>query len=415
MSHGDDRQFDPRHEPDDTAAAAALADLERAYAAVPPPALRQAMDRAVHARMAAPPPTDTRRALRLPRAPRLALVRARLLPAVAALLLALSGMASYLRLHGAAPVSARTVLQRAAGALAPGQAAHVTYSVTMTPGSEKLGALTADVWVQADTNGAPALTAQTLTAGQRGALTAYRAVAIDGHYYAYDASHQAILLDPQTRADPSWLLPTGVLDGAGIAQVLATLQQRSPQRVQLLPEQTLDGVQVDVIQVEGWTDRPAQRTTFYFDAQSYLLRGFDAVSDDPSYPTPAWQARLSAYAGMPAASVPARTFSLDAPATARVYAGSPDLGIFAAACHSASNPKDILKAGQESLLDACRATAPTVTQADLVAAFLAPTRAALDAAAAAGQITAAQAADGLARQQAWLATFVSSPGGGAGG
>jgi hypothetical protein len=202
-----------------------------------------------------------------------------------------------------------------------------------------------------------------------------------------------------------------VLDGAGIAQSLGALQQRSPQRVQLLPEQTLDGVRVDVLQVDGWTDRPAQRTTFYFDAQSYLLRGFDAVSNDPSYPTAAWQARLSSYATAPAVSVPAQTFTLNAPATARIYVRFPDLSVFAPACHSSANVKDILKTGQQSLLAACQATAPAVTRANLVDAFLAPTRRALDAAAAAGQITAAQEAGGLAQQQAWLNTFVTSTGG----
>jgi hypothetical protein len=48
----------------------------------------------------------------------------------------------------------------------------------------------------------------------------------------------------------------------------------SPQHVQVLSSQTINGVPVDVLQVTGWVNRPAQETTFYLDRQSFLLRGF---------------------------------------------------------------------------------------------------------------------------------------------
>src|SRR6266702_2265957 len=105
--------------------------------------------------------------------PSLAGMRLRLVSLVAALLLALSGVAGYLRLAGPTPVAAQTmrILHRAAAALhlAPNQAAHVTYSVTVTVSGMAAGSGkaargltgTAEVWIQADANGAPTLSAQT--------------------------------------------------------------------------------------------------------------------------------------------------------------------------------------------------------------------------------------------------------------
>jgi hypothetical protein len=171
-------------------------------------------------------------------------------------------------------------------------------------------------------------------------------------------------------------------------------------------------VPVDVIQVDGWTDRPAQRTTFYFDAQSYLLRGFDAVSSDPSYPTPAWQARLSSFAAMPAVSVPAQTFALHAPPTAHIEVRSPDLSVFATTCHNSADAERAVKTGKQSLLAACQATAPTITVDSLVAALIAPFQSVLNGALAAGQITAPQEATAIAAQQQWLRAYITSPGGG---
>jgi hypothetical protein len=244
-----------------------------------------------------------------------------------------------------------------------------------------------------------------------------RYIQAGGHVYAYNPEMRGdntILLDAESRGVPSWVLPNSVFDGADVAQRLSAL---TPQQVRALPQQTVAGRTADVIEVDGWTNRPAQRTTFYVDAQSYQLLGFDANSLDPSYPMPAWQARLSGYATMPAASVPPHTFTLDAPATAQLHV--PDLGdpttfqrfqsAFAATCHGGAdlNLKRLLVSGQ-TLLAACQATAPGVTQSDLVAALAAPTKASLDAAVATGQITPAQAATGLATWQGWLSTFVTT-------
>jgi hypothetical protein len=65
----------------------------------------------------------------------------------------------------------------------------------------------------------------------------------------------------------------------------------------------------------------------------------------------------------------------------------------------------------ESMLAACRQTNPSMTSAQLAAALLVSARAQLDAAVAAGKITAAQAADQLARMQSKLGATITAPGG----
>ena len=121
-------------------------------------------------------------------------------------------------------------------------------------------------------------------------------------------------------------------------------------------------------------------------------------------------------ATLPASAVPPHTFTLNAPATAQV--APLDLAdpaafrtlrtAFAATCHSSANIKQLLGSGQ-SLLVACQATAPGVTQAGLVAALAAPDKVALEAAEAAGQITPAQETASLAALQAQLTTLVTTP------
>ena len=185
MTQRDERYLDLSREHSDPAAADAVADLDQAYTMAPPPHLRTAMDRAVYARMAAP--SGYSPAVRRPRLPawrrRLAVTRLRLVSLVAALLLALGGVAGYLRVQAPTPASAQTmrILHRAAAALrlAPNQAAHATYSITVSVGAaaadsgKAAGGLAgvADVWIQTDANGAPTLSAQTLTMDKPGELS----------------------------------------------------------------------------------------------------------------------------------------------------------------------------------------------------------------------------------------------------
>jgi hypothetical protein len=416
------------------------ATFQSIYSTTPPPHLRDRIDQVVTARMRATPTAHVSRRRPARLLPGLRPALAGLVSLGTVLVLVFSGVATSLRVHSPSPVSAQMIIHRAVAALQldPGQVAHSTYSVMVTDtglaGKTQDGAPsgkgaqvvtgsipgTADVWVQSATNDAPASSAQTLSIGKGGMES--RIVQIGQHVYAYNPEMRGdnlILIDAR-RGQPAWQLPTDVLDGASAAQELSALATQSPQQVKLLQPETLDGHQVDVIEVDGWNNRPAQRTLFYFDSTSYVLRGFDASSDDPSYPTPSWQARLISYSVVPAASVPAGAFSLGAPASAQVKLndlGDPSVATafnaaFTSACHIAagSSFKAALASGQTPLA-ACQATAPTMTQDNLVTVLLVPGKAILDNAVAAGQITGTQAASSLATYQAWLVAFVTSPGG----
>jgi hypothetical protein len=69
------------------------------------------------------------------------------------------------------------------------------------------------------------------------------------------------------------------------------------------------------------------------------------------------------------------------------------------------------QAPDQSMLAVCRQTNPSITSDQLGAALIASVKAQLDAAVAAGQITATQEADQLARMQAKLGDTINSPSG----
>jgi RNA polymerase sigma factor (sigma-70 family) len=116
----------------------------------------------------------------------------------------------------------------------------------------------------------------------------------------------------------------------------------------------------------------------------------------------AWRARLSAEDSVAVAAVPAGTFRLNAPATARVVPPHPVPGAdakslmdgptftaLAATCGRPATEEEIFRlkrtlADGQSLIAACQRTAASATAAGLVAALLAPNKVALDDAMAAG-------------------------------
>jgi hypothetical protein len=424
------------------------ATLHRMYRATPSLSLDARMMAALQAEVS----PERQVALRPRRLP--VLTCRRLASSGAVLAVLVGGSFGYLRLTEPAPVSAQTVLSRAAGAmrLAPGQAAHLSYEVTISPSPAQSGETkgpmvsNADVWVRASADGTATMSSQTLsvpevamppgqmatpqpaatkdTAGQSaptgsGAQLLARYLQIGQQVYGYIGGSNWIVIPGSHDQHPGWMIPNAALDGAGVAQELSVLAQRSPQQIHLLPEQALGGNEVDVLQVDGWADAPGMRTTFYFDSHSSLLRGFDAESIDPSYPTSSWQVRLTGYSTMAAVAAPANVFTLNAPADARVDPPRFDLAGFAptfqSACHSTlavAQLAHILQAKQQTLLAACQSTAPAMTAGDLVGVLIAPYSVTLAGAAAVVQITPAQVSAALAAQQQWLATLVNTPGGG---
>jgi hypothetical protein len=387
--------LEPANEP-------ALEALDRAYTTFPPPSLREAMDQAVHARMSRPRPVPQRH-FRLPSLGRL------LLPALAALLLATGGLVEFLSAGSPAPVSAQSVLRRAAAVrLPPNSASHLVYRVSVTVEGPHSGI--EDTWIESDAAGNPIATVQTLTLSVKNIFTRY--VQTDGETYAYNPelrNDNTIAMRPEALADPSWLVPNHMFDGATVARYLNAPDQQ--QEVQRLPDQTLDGHAVDVVQVDGGANRPALRTTLYFDAYSYVLRGFDTTSIDSSYPIPTWQVRLTSSSTTPAAAVPAHTFTLNAPADASIQLPAPDFAgftaVFQTTCHTTLSLKQAVGAGSTPLV-ACRQTNPSVTEAQLVTALAVPVQRDLDAARAAGQISSAQETNGIHDLQLELTTLVTT-------
>jgi hypothetical protein len=397
------------------------AHLDQAYMVTPTSDLRasmdRALDRAIRAQLATlsqPTPAATPLMGMLHPRGRLPQACLRLLQVAAVLALVAAGIAGSLLLDGR-PASAQAIVRQAAAYhLAANQATHLTYQVTLTGGQKDGVSGTADVWLEANASGAPVRSAQTLATGA--SAKGPRPVGMVSRYiqdgqqvYAYDAGHNAILLGADARADASWIVPPEIFSGVSVAQDLQAILALAPQHVQALSPQTVQGVSVDVIQVTGWVNRPAQQTTFYFDRQSFLLRGFRITSTDPSYPTATWQAWLTSDQTLSATAVPANTFRLDAPATARVYPRGLSVGTIDRACHAPAMTKSQLQASHQTPLAICQATAPGMTADALLAALIMPAQTQLDAAQAAGQITPAQEAASLAELRAQLASWIASP------
>jgi hypothetical protein len=408
------------------------AHLDQAYAVMPAPDLRDTMDRAMeramsayltarsHPAPAATPPiaVDSVPRLRFRLPGRLPQPLLRLLQVAAVVALVATGIASSVLL-ATQPASAQAIVRQAAAFhLAANEAAHLTYQVTLTGGQKDGLTGTADVWLQANASGTPVRSAQTLASGQ--SAKGSRPVGMVSRYiqdgqqvYAYDAGHNAILLGAAARTDASWIVPPDIFSGVSVAQDLQAIMALSPQQVQVLSPQTVNGVPVDVIQVTGWVNRPAQQTTFYFDRQSFLLRGFRIASTDPAVHSGTWQAWLSTDQKLAATAVPTNTYTLDAPAGARVEVRDLSVASFASVCHAPAMTKSQLQASHQTPLAVCQTTAPGMTADALIAALIAPAQSQLqsqlDAAQAAGQITPVQEAASLALLRAQLASWIASP------
>src|SRR5262249_30972792 len=92
-------------------------------------------------------------------------VRLRLLHVAAVVALVAAGLAGYVLL-GSPPASAQAIVREASAFhLAPNQAVHLTYRVTLSGGPKDGLTGTADVWLQANASGTPVRSVQTLASG----------------------------------------------------------------------------------------------------------------------------------------------------------------------------------------------------------------------------------------------------------
>jgi hypothetical protein len=335
--------------------------------------------------------------------------------ALAAVLLLLAALLGYRELTSPAPVSAQTVLLRAAAIHLPADSAeHLTFRVSVYSGAANRSTVAtpnvgrADLWIESDASGEVIDSAQTLILAKKHFFSSF--VQSGATTYSYDPEGKggnSIAISPESRYDPIWLVPNHMFDGAAVARTLTAPNQ---QGVQLLPQQTIDGHVVDVVQVDGG-DRPALRTTLYYDARTYVLRGFDTSGLDSSYPLPEWQVRLTSATTIPASDAPPHAFTLNAPADATIQLPGPDFSGFAAAfqseCHTTLNLKAVLGSGQAPL-SVCRRDNPAVTEMQLLEALIAPTQHDLEVARAAGQITVTQEQWALSDLWAELTTLVTT-------
>jgi hypothetical protein len=323
-------------------------------------------------------------------------------------------------LSGPSTASAGTILHAAAASgPMPGEAGHYVYTFTVSgPGVDgPPGEGTVEVWI--NRSATPRISMQTVSLGgakAEGRLShsslVGRFVELGRDIYGYDAAHNALSLPSAGNAAPAIVLPNEAYDGAALARTIEQLAARGS-RVVALPPQTLEGVPVEVIQADGVLDRPALRLTLYFDAQTHVLRGFDAASDDPSYPTPSWQVRLQSQATMPDSSVAPGTFALDLPAGTRVE--EDPRGALPAACggitvasHRGSlTPRSAGKPAAIDPLALCRQHDPSLTADQLAAALAQKPDAQLQEAVAAGILSTREASLARATLQSQLARLVA--------
>jgi hypothetical protein len=334
---------------------------------------------------------------------------------VAALLVLVIALAFLLASHrGASP---QAFLRRVAAiTFGANQARHLVYGVTVTRLSGRVTHGTAEIWIATDASGKPVQATETL---RLPAIARESAAVIQGDeqtplgMYTYDGAHNVIVVP--SRNDPSWSgratarlpLPVNLFDGTTIARRLAELASEGAAHVQLRAERVVDGATVDPIQVDGWPDGNAARTTpqttLYFDAGTHLLRGFDIRGNDSSPNSPVWHVRLAKLTEGPRLSAPRAAFALGAPDSAYVAPLPPDMRALVRLCQG--QPKLLLMRGR-TLLSACRAGNPAVSADTLVAALVGSAGQDLADAVAVGAITPAQARAALQAQRTQIRYLV---------
>ena len=312
MTMLDERYSDILEDPGDPHALHLVNDLDSAFRATSPPSYLKASIAQVLAQRAAA--REQRKARRWRR------LGFRLAALAVVAVLATTGVLVHLRGAGPTPVSAQSVLDRAASiGLPPNRAMHLVYRQTM-PGQTDL----TDMWMETNSHGAVARTAGTEKDRTAGTVVGISRWVDDGRtirsYYYFpsgslsfvrkfsmtDARYGQLekLVDPLSRSGLSdWFNPKTV------AQYLSRLAHRSPKYVHLLPERLLDGVSVYPVKVDRSPNWPAM--TVYFDAHTYVFRGVDGSTGPHGVILP--NLRLVERKTVPFSAVPPHTFEFRPP------------------------------------------------------------------------------------------------------
>ena len=315
MTMLDERYSDILEDPGDPHALHLVNDLDAVFRATGPPSYLRASIAQVLAQRAA---AREQRKIRV-----WCRMGFRLATLAVAAVLAATGV--LVRLHGAGPtpVSAQSVLDRAASAgLPPNRAMHLVYRLTM-PGERA----SLDIWIETNSRGAVARTAGTIEERTAGTVTRIIRSVDDGRIYrGYEylpsgnlsLVRKFLLTDARLRRlekqidDP--LIRSGLssIDWNNpkiVAQYLSRLAHRSPKYVHLLPKRLLDGVSVYPLKVDRGPNWPAM--TVYFDAHTYIFRGLDGGIGPHGGVTPNY--RLVKQKTVPLSAVPAHTFEYHPP------------------------------------------------------------------------------------------------------
>jgi hypothetical protein len=252
----------------------------------------------------------------------------RLAALAVATILAATGVLVHLHGAGPTPVSAQSVLDRAASVgLPPNRATHLVYRLTMPRASVDSWVETNSIWMESNSRGAVTRTAGTIR--ERAAATVVSIIRwVDdgqiyrGYYYFPSGSLSLVRKFAMTDAryrqqekridDP--LIRSGLssLDWNNpniVAQYLSRLAHRSPKYVHLLPKRLLDGVSVYPVKVNRGPNWPAM--TVYFDAHTYIFRGIDGGTGPHGEIAP--NMRLVTQKTVPFSAVPPHTFEFHPP------------------------------------------------------------------------------------------------------
>jgi len=267
--------------------------------------------------------------------------RQRVASLASAALLALAGLGAYTQLHLPTPASAAQILRRTALAMAPPAGSNLLRQVLTYDGSgassSPLLHWTATQWVRFAADESIDRLNSTIVVNGR---VEHREVLNNKDYWGYmgagfKANGPGASVSPAAPLRPArgsdgivWPieLMTEPQDLGSLRGLLMTAATKD--ETHLLPQQTIDGRLVDVVQVvHRWPDIvngvsiPSSRDgatmetlTFYIDAASSVLRGVDERDQNARGATVATgRLRVVTYEVIPAADAPADTFTYTPP------------------------------------------------------------------------------------------------------
>jgi hypothetical protein len=224
-----------------------------------------------------------------------------LLSTAAALLLILGGGVGVLRLTSPGAVSAAQILKRAAVAFGNVPANQVVHETTIEhlvqqPGSPSIGDISSEQWTQVDSKGYPLQVDLTHTAAN--SVPGERLVADNqGNVWTYDPVGNSVtkgtwtpgtaFFQPPPASDPMSILflakqtMNAPQDPSVMRNLLQSASGGADGQMQILPQQTIDGIAYDVVQITrattGGTARSAPDATsdviiVFIDPSTYFIR-----------------------------------------------------------------------------------------------------------------------------------------------